>query len=363
MAKVWMLVAAGVGVVVVIILVIVALTKRAAAKRKSARALAAHPPPGTLPTIFVCVVSDGMPGKTGETLALMFERAKYPGRVFVGVMDIITSQGNRSAVEEYESHARSSASSKVWKDHVRFLRMGQHQHRGILAAVSQIENRLYKGEDYVASLGAGCFLVQDWDVKALSALRSLRRDNVVLTCGPGNSFTALNSNGSIVNVGFRGKLPSTVLTVPALAWSSGFSLTSRTRTKDVVLPRLLDYEPRGMDFSALEACTTACLLAAGWSLYHPSPGAPILTVQPQLVAPTSRGSGSAAWCDSVVDFMNSLGATYTTHLGISSAGTIADRACLGLTVVPTDTEIVAKLGNKEAYESMLALVELGTFSS
>jgi len=119
-------------------------------------------------TIFVSLASyrDAL---CPETLKSLYENAKNPGRVFVG----ICQQNNASE----DPDCKATADPKVPMSQVRILRLDYLEAKGPTHA-RYLCSTLFEGEDYFLQIDAHCKFAKDWDAKLIKMVSDLKASGV-----------------------------------------------------------------------------------------------------------------------------------------------------------------------------------------
>jgi Glycosyltransferase (GlcNAc) len=106
--------------------------------------------------IFVSIASY-RDARCSDTLAHLFQMAKHPERVYVGLC-----QQNKKGMGQEECLPNH-------QDNVRVVRLDYKQARGPTYA-RYVCARLYRGEDFFMQIDSHCLFVQDWDEKAIAMI-------------------------------------------------------------------------------------------------------------------------------------------------------------------------------------------------
>ena len=118
-------------------------------------------------TIFVSVPSyRDIDCKT--TLQSIFEKAKYPDLVYVGVFE----QNDSSQPDE------ACVVANKWKNNVRYKYVDYNEAKGPFYARSIINRDLYKGEKYYLMIDAHTLFIEDWDIRMKKQLNYLRTQGI-----------------------------------------------------------------------------------------------------------------------------------------------------------------------------------------
>jgi hypothetical protein len=339
-------------------------------------------------TVFVSLLSYNNTFACAQTICSLFEKADCPLRVYVGVCELYrvdindtTTTTNRTVVEEYEMQTKFSRSPFCLKDHIRCIRIPVAEFKGVLASHEQIERYLFRGEKYACTMVPGIELAVGWEAHCINLLKSASglggvMKRVIISTVPANggvasvdqpgTYCGLQDDGSLLGYALkrRAGAASFSLLVPALAWSSKFSFCSSSRIKEVPYERLLDKDAEGVDQVMFDMYTTIRLLAEKWQIYHPT-GA--IAVYRKIYEDDEHlGHGSEKWRRELQQrnrsvangqVFNLLGIKHSPG-GKGNGLQLTARARLGLTISPSESEIVMKLGSMGEYYSILSRIEL-----
>ncbi len=125
-------------------------------------------------TIFVSVASY-RDSECPRTVADCFDKATYPGRVFVGVC-----QQNDTA----DVDCLASATAQRFMPNIRVMRLPHHEAKGPAYARALIEQNLFADEDYYLVIDSHTLFVPGWDIQCIQQLALCNSDKPVLTCYP-----------------------------------------------------------------------------------------------------------------------------------------------------------------------------------
>lgn len=136
-------------------------------------------------TIFVSVPSYRDP-MAAKTVVDLFEKARCPRRVFVGVCSQIDAGKDSGFMESYAALAKRRRRDGVLPDNVRLLEISHQEARGPTLARSLIETQLYRGEVFYLMVDSHTSFAPDWDVHCVRMLRDCPtgKDSVLSTYPP-----------------------------------------------------------------------------------------------------------------------------------------------------------------------------------
>eukprot|EP00471_Norrisiella_sphaerica_P011907 CAMPEP_0184500582 /NCGR_PEP_ID=MMETSP0113_2-20130426/45246_1 /TAXON_ID=91329 /ORGANISM="Norrisiella sphaerica, Strain BC52" /LENGTH=553 /DNA_ID=CAMNT_0026889003 /DNA_START=222 /DNA_END=1883 /DNA_ORIENTATION=- len=148
-----------------------------------------------LPTIFVSVASFRDHRCTGTLLSL-FERAKFPRRIFVGVVQ------QNSALSDYDKHCVrterkcTESPGQTLCKYARQIRVHMVQAEESLGPTfgRHRADRLYRGETYALQIDAHSTMLKDWDVHAIEQHKRTGNEYAVMTNYP-SDVSAIDANG------------------------------------------------------------------------------------------------------------------------------------------------------------------------
>lgn len=303
-------------------------------------------------TIFVMLVSYKDAVGAANTLLSLFGAADCPLRVYVGLYEFYEDAALTPAVDVYESLVASApAVAFSMQDQIRVLRAPASEFKSGMLAREHLQRYLYRGEQYVLTLGQPCSLARNWDTYLLSSWTRLGNAQAVLTTLPerGSGTPSTNAAGTFVAMGsFSGAYPTMVsyrfkqkripdVPVPALAWAAGLSFHKGRFPFPPA--KTITYLSDVEDFMQ-----TVYLLENGWRLYHPAKQVAIAYMAQQR---DTKPSPEYA-----------VPAKVFHRFGVRAGKTVTARARVGLTAAPNkESEINAKLGSMGEYLSMLSRLE------
>lgn len=123
-------------------------------------------------TIFVSVASY-RDSECMTTIKDMFAKAKLPGRIYVGICEQNTSKENEQCVPiEFEYH-----------DNVRKISIPNGEAQGPCYA-RYLCSTLYRDESYFLQIDSHSTFVENWDVKAIEALKSCPSERAIISGYP-----------------------------------------------------------------------------------------------------------------------------------------------------------------------------------
>jgi [Skp1-protein]-hydroxyproline N-acetylglucosaminyltransferase len=208
------------------------------------------------------------------TIADCFQKAKFPGRIFVGVCE----QNDIS-----DEDCLKSKTADIFKDNIRIMRVNADEAKGPMYARGLIEENLYKNELYYLIIDSHMLFVDDWDEKVIQQLLICPSKKPILTCYPntwdGISFASPGQNIPAPFLKFnafdkRRKIPTQVSSnykkneskypISSISWAAGFSFTLGRVIKEVPYDLNCQYI-----FLGEETSMAARLYTNGWDLYHP----------------------------------------------------------------------------------------------
>ena len=100
-----------------------------------------------------------------STLSSLFEKAKYPQNIFVGIC-----QQNRD-------DDMDCANKYMNSPNVRIIRIPYYEARGPTYA-RYLCSTLWAGEDYFLQIDSHCKFIQDWDIKCISMIKRIKDTNL-----------------------------------------------------------------------------------------------------------------------------------------------------------------------------------------
>lgn len=232
--------------------------------------------PTDLPTIFVSVPSYRDP-ECAHTVADCFEKAAFPGRVFVGVFE----QNSRS--EDRELDCMSTETAQRFASNIRRDRVDASEAKGPIYARAHIEQTLYQNEDYVLQIDSHTLFSHNWDTECVRQLEMCDSPKPVLTCYPEEysretreippetvppsflkfrDFHPRKGFWQLDRVRFA-EFPGRP--VRSLFWAAGFSFSRGDAVREVPNDPSLQYM-----FLGEEASMTARLYTHGWDMFAPT---------------------------------------------------------------------------------------------
>lgn len=180
-------------------------------------------PPKKQPTIFVQIASYRDP-ECQHTIKDMYDKAKYPERVYVGLCHQYDKSGDTHLFE-----VPYPIPENIREDKVHFL-----DAKGVCWARHRT-NLLYDGEDYVLQIDSHMRFAQGWDVKMIEELKLCPADKPLLS-GCIAKYTPPNT--------LDDPAKPTILRIGA------FSAEGNIRSQGVTLPRIADAPLNGAFISA-----------------------------------------------------------------------------------------------------------------
>ena len=130
-----------------------------------------------LPTIFVGIASY-RDFRCVQTLENLFERAKYPQRVFVGIVDQIDSSGEDIPCQL--DCTTMGISEEICKHQIRYYKLEASLSMGPVLA-RHLSQRLYKGEYFALQTDAHMEFIKDWDFHVVKQWQSTQNEMAILT--------------------------------------------------------------------------------------------------------------------------------------------------------------------------------------
>lgn len=192
-------------------------------------------------SIFVSIASYRDP-ECVNTLIDLFLKAKYPGRVFVGICQQNADEDVDCMDEVLEPFA----------DNIRVIRISHFDAQGPMYARAIIEQSLYYGEMFYLQIDSHMLFTQDWDVICINQLAMCPSERPILTTYP-NDFDRITRRHVILPNGLKQPIGSVTPTFirfrefhdrlgfveqekenfhiepqlpqPSLFWAAGFSFT------------------------------------------------------------------------------------------------------------------------------------------
>eukprot|EP00929_Paragymnodinium_shiwhaense_P075289 TRINITY_DN38482_c0_g1_i2.p1 TRINITY_DN38482_c0_g1~~TRINITY_DN38482_c0_g1_i2.p1 ORF type:complete len:685 (+),score=81.31 TRINITY_DN38482_c0_g1_i2:83-2056(+) len=219
------------------------------------------------------------------TIRDLFEKARFPERVVVGVCFQVSSEDEDNFLVDLSR----------WSDQIRTYFMCHTKAKGPCYARSLIETQVYRDEDFYLQIDSHMRFVQDWDVKSLAQLAACQSPRAVLTSyvssytlpntyQPGAPDCACLSSTSAISVlcadrfgdGQRddpflriktrvcreelGKSPP-----KAMVWTARFAFSRGCLVREVPYDPLLEYL-----FFGEEIAMSARIWTAGWDMFNPT---------------------------------------------------------------------------------------------
>ena len=112
------------------------------------------------------------------TLATLFNKAKYPQRIYIGVFMQNSGNSEEQCTLENLNASNASNDSKsiptAYKDHIRYLHTDYQNAKGPLYARKQIIDKLYRGEKYFLMIDAHTEMIDRWDANLVRMLETLK---------------------------------------------------------------------------------------------------------------------------------------------------------------------------------------------
>ena len=227
-------------------------------------------------TIFVSVASYRDP-RCWDTVKDIYAKAKYPARVFVGIVE----QNNYKDPQASSSEACVQASDvKIPQKQIRTLKMEYTQAAGPTKA-RQLASTLYKGETYYCQVDSHVRFVKDWDQVCIDEIKKCRNPSKSLLTTYPLDETTYNETTVDVPVMCDAKFNDAGIPVPTAAMkppsfmngkprlnafiAAGFFFAPRQWVKDV------PFDP-GLDnlFQGEEMLLSARTYTNGYDIYTPS---------------------------------------------------------------------------------------------
>lgn len=227
-------------------------------------------------SIFVSVASYRDP-RCWDTILDLFTKAKYPGRVFVGVVE-------QNKYDDAEASSKEAclkpSETRVPQKQIRTLKLDYKEAAGPTKA-RYLASTLYKGETYYCQIDSHIKFVQDWDQKCIDEIKKCHiPGRSLLTTYPLDE-TTYNESTRDVPVMCDAKFNNDGLPVPTAAMkppsfmndrprpnafiAAGFFFAPRQWVKDV------PFDP-GLDnlFQGEEMLLSARTYTNGYDIYTPS---------------------------------------------------------------------------------------------
>lgn len=221
-------------------------------------------------TIFVSIASYRDP-ECPKTLADCFEKATFPGRIFVGVC-----QQNQPTDIDCIDGVNSR-----YLPNIRAMRLEAEEARGPVYARALIEQNLFRDENYYLIIDSHTLFAPGWDVSCIQQLIMCPSLKPVLTCYPPEydiQTRQLPANQSATFLKFRDFHPRLGFSQqdpvryrhppskpqPCLFWAAGFSFTLGEVVKNVPYDINLQYVFLGEEISM-----AARLFTHGYDIFAP----------------------------------------------------------------------------------------------
>jgi len=220
--------------------------------------------------------------RCGVTLANLFSKAKYPGRVSVGVIDYTHTEDDTSDCIRDFCKVMGRGCEK-FKPQVRMIVVSFLDARGP-AYGRFMEETLLKDQDFCLQVDAHSDFIQDWDMDAVSTWRKLDNEYGILSTAPPGLDKLSNSNSEEVDhlcaatftkMGMVRNLPPVKVPLATIAesrdkilaplWSAGFSFSRCHAVKKTPYDPALLYLFDGEEFSMFARFWTR-----GYDVYTPS---------------------------------------------------------------------------------------------
>lgn len=228
-------------------------------------------------TIFVSVASYRDP-ECADTVFDLFQKAACPYRIYVGVC-----QQNYPVDEDVMTGYTKMMEAKGvgdFRNQIRVYSLDASSAKGPMLARSYIEQYLYRQEKYYLVIDSHTIFANHWDLKAIHMLKQCPSAKPVLTMYPENythrnhtcddmpasyfRFKRFNDKARLPEIEgplFRQKLSHPC---PSLFWGACFSFTLGQVISEVPFDPHCPYV-----FIGEEISMAARLFTHGWDLYHP----------------------------------------------------------------------------------------------
>jgi hypothetical protein len=122
--------------------------------------------------------------RCADTLEMFFDRAKYPNRVHIALVQ----QNLEEDMDCYNEFCRRKGypdpSTCVFNDRARITRMSANDAKGPVFARGLGADLVTENDDFCMQIDAHTLVVQDWDMKMLSEWGATRNEYAVLTTYP-----------------------------------------------------------------------------------------------------------------------------------------------------------------------------------
>lgn len=231
--------------------------------------------------IFVSIASYRDP-ETINTITDLFNKAKYPGRVFIGICQ-------QNAPEDND--CLNTPMAKIFQSNIRILRLSHFEAKGPMYARHLIEKELYQDEMFYLQLDSHMLLTPNWDEECILQLAMCPSDKPILTTYP-HDFDRLSRKFMVLPGGIKkplGSVPPTFLRFrefhprlqlpeqekeifhqfpdkpfPSLLWAAGFSFSLGSLIREV------PYDPNcPFVFVGEETSMGIRYYTHGWDLFSP----------------------------------------------------------------------------------------------
>lgn len=224
-------------------------------------------------TIFVSVASYRDP-ECPLTVEDLFMRAKFPGRVIVGVC-----QQNANT----DIDVMTTKTNDRFSRNIRVIRLPHTEARGPMYARALIEEHLFNDEDYYMVIDSHTKCIQDWDVHCIKQLAMCKSPKPILTCYPeefdrtkrkldlkpgvGSFLRFRNFHPRIGfsqqdRIRFRHQPPHPL---PTIFWAAGFSFSLGSLIHEVPFDKTCEYLFLGEEISM-----AARFFTRGWDTFAPT---------------------------------------------------------------------------------------------
>ncbi|ETO21704.1 hypothetical protein RFI_15499, partial [Reticulomyxa filosa] len=147
-----------------------------------------------LPTIYVGVASyrDDM---CQNSVFTAFSRAKYPERIFVGVVQQNLDEDPECVVPEQPCDVDPTQIFCKWKDHIRIMKIDAHKAAGPTFGRHYADS-LYEQEYFAVQVDAHMSFIRDWDEAAIKQWESLKNEYAILTTYPSEVTLSMDEDGN-----------------------------------------------------------------------------------------------------------------------------------------------------------------------
>jgi hypothetical protein len=137
--------------------------------------------PRGLPTIFLSIASFRDP-QCMYTLLWAMKQAKYPERVFVGILQQNNPEQDIDCLSvslEKPQSAKEAETLIKWRNQVRIMRVNYLDARGPAWARYMVIDKLYKGEDYILQVDSHTRFVPEWDEIIINNYKQLPEKSAI----------------------------------------------------------------------------------------------------------------------------------------------------------------------------------------